>query len=112
MPRSIALAELADLLRILAHPDRIRIVEELRNGEQDVGSLAEVLEAPSSRVSQHLAVLRAHRVVHRRRDGRRVLYHLDDPDLAAWLIAGLDYLHSGAKALQDAIAEARDQFAD
>ena len=51
--------ELADLFRLLAHADRLRLIEELRAGEKDVTSLAHALDLPATRISQHLAQLRA-----------------------------------------------------
>ena len=80
--------ELAELLKALGHPDRVRLVEELGEREQDVQSLCDTLGVRQARVSQHLAVLRANHVVEDRREGRRVLYRLARPALAAWIILG------------------------
>lgn len=41
--RLLVTKELADLLGVLAHPHRIRIIEELRASERDVNSLQEAL---------------------------------------------------------------------
>lgn len=115
MPRSIALQELSDLLGVLAHPDRIRIVEELRSGELDVNHLAEALDLPQARVSQHLAALRARRVVHKRRDGRHAYYELDHPALAGWLLDGLDFLEARireSEAVRASVEETRDRYTD
>ena len=76
MPRSIAITELASMLGVLSHPDRIRIVEELRSGERCVQDLAEALDCPQARISQHLSLLKSHRIVHKRRAGLR---RDDDP---------------------------------
>ncbi len=92
--RLLAASELAAFLRALAHPRRIQILEELRSGERDVASLAKATELAHSSVSQHLMVLRAHRVVAERREGRRVFYHLRSEELADWLVQGMDYLPS------------------
>lgn len=90
--RAIIARELAELLGALSHPHRIRIVEELKSGELDVNSLQRILEISHSGVSQNLAVLRAHRLVRERRDGRRVIYSLSDARLAEWLLEGLKFL--------------------
>ena len=93
MPSRVVIAkELADIFRLLAHPDRIRLVEELGVNERTVNSLVESTGLPGPRVSQHLAMLRAHRVVEERRDGRHRYYHLLQPDLARWIVAGLDFI--------------------
>ena len=90
--RLLAATELAEFLRALAHPRRIQILEELRSGEQDVAALAKATELAHSSVSQHLMVLRAHRLVAERRDGRRVIYRLRSRELAEWLVQGMDFL--------------------
>ena len=69
-----------------------QILEELRNGERDVASLARATGLAHSSVSQHLMVLRAHRVVAERREGRRVFYRLRSVELADWLVKGMDFL--------------------
>lgn len=84
--------ELARFLGILAHPDRIRLVEVLWRGEQDVKGLQQVLSLTHSRVSQHLAILRGARVVKERRQGRHVFYQLVEPKLAPWLAQGLEFI--------------------
>ena len=113
MPRFIAIQELADLLGALSHPDRIRIVEELRAGELDVNHLAAVLELPQARVSQLLAVLRAKRVVRKRREGRHAFYSLESPRMADWLLEGLDFLEARVRESEEmraSVARARDHY--
>lgn len=90
--RMIVSKELADLLRLLAHPDRLRLIEELRSAERDVSSLASALDLPPARVSQHLAMLRAHRLVTDRREGRSHFYRLTRPAIAGWILAALDFV--------------------
>lgn len=86
MPHRVLVAkELAELLGVLAHPNRIRITEELRDGERDVNSLQAALGSSHPGVSQHLMLLRLHCLVSERRQGRQVFYRLRQPELAAWL---------------------------
>ena len=95
MPSRIVVAkELAGIFKVLSHPDRIRLVEELRAEERDVNTMHETLDLPASRVSQHLSLLRAHRIVEERREGRHVYYHLTQPGLATWIIDGLRFVDS------------------
>lgn len=72
----------------------MRIVEELRDRELDVNSIQQILGISHSGVSQNLAVLRAQHLVRERREGRRVIYSLATPALAAWLAEGLQFLES------------------
>ena len=90
--RQIVAKELSEIFKLMAHPDRIRIVEELKVEELDVNSLAEKLELPQTRVSQHLSLLRARRIVEERREGRHHLYHLIQPEIASWIVEGLDFI--------------------
>lgn len=90
--RLIVSRELADLLKLLAHADRLRLIEDLRHGEKDVTGLAAALHLPATRVSQHLALLRAHRLVEERRDGRSHFYRLAHPYLADWILDALPFV--------------------
>lgn len=87
--RLIASRELADMFKLLAHADRLRLIEELRAGEKDVTGLAVALGLPNTRISQHLGLLRAHRLVEERRDGRSHFYRLAHPFIADWIIDAL-----------------------
>jgi DNA-binding transcriptional ArsR family regulator len=105
--------ELANLLGALAHPHRIHIIEELRQRELDVNSLQQILGISHSGVSQNLAILRAHRMVQERRDGRRVIYSLTQPLLADWLLGGLQFLEgelSMVEQVRGAVETVRSQW--
>jgi DNA-binding transcriptional ArsR family regulator len=90
--RQLVAKELSEIFKILAHPDRVRIIEELGSGEKDVTAIVEQLGLPGPRVSQHLALMRAHRVVEERRDGRHHYYRLNQPQIADWIVKGLDFV--------------------
>jgi DNA-binding transcriptional ArsR family regulator len=90
--RQLVAKELAEVLRVIAHPARIRIIEELRTGERDVNSLVDSLELPGPRVSQHLGLMRLHRIVEERRDGRHHFYSLIYPEIAVWIVEGLSFI--------------------
>ena len=108
--RALVTKELADFLGTLSHPHRIRIVEELRDGERDVNALQAMLGVSHSRTSQNLSVLRMHRVVAERREGRHVFYRLVQPDMAAWILTGIQFLEADAahaQVRQSAIDEVR-----
>ena len=89
--RVLVTKELAALFAVFAHPHRIRLIEELRDGECDVKSLQHALGISHSGVSQHLMVLRAHRLVCERREGRHVLYGLRQPGMASWLLEATEF---------------------
>lgn len=111
--RVLVTKELAELLAVLAHPHRIRIIEELRDGECTVTSLQDTLGINHSGVSQHLMLLRAHRIVCERRQGRHVFYRLRHPEIASWLLGATDFLdqESEAQELHKAIRKVRRAWA-
>lgn len=99
MPHRIQVArELAEVFKLIAHPDRIRLIEELRMGECDVNTLAQKLDLPPTRLSQHLSLLRAARMVAERRNGRQHLYSLAQPQIARWITDGLAFVEARAPA--------------
>jgi len=104
--RQLVAKELADVFKVLAHPDRIRLVEELGGGEKDVNTLTELLDLPGPRVSQHLSLLRVHRIVEERRDGRRHFYHLVQPQIAAWIVSGLNFVEGRLAGIDASAVEA------
>ena len=94
MPRSQEAKDLSPLFGALSHPDRLRLIGELRESEKDVHTLQEALGVSQSRVSQHLAVLRANRIVRVRKKGRRVFYSLTQVAMADWIAQGIAVLES------------------
>lgn len=75
----------ADFFRALGHPVRIRLVEELGQGERTVAELQQALGIPQPLVSQQLAVLRGRELVSTRKSGANVVYALRDPLLVELL---------------------------
>jgi len=74
--------EAAERLRLLGHPLRLRILERLLHEAATVSELAQSLHQPQAVISQHLALLRLHRLVARRRSGKMVTYRIADRDPA------------------------------
>ena len=66
---------------LLASTMRLHIVWVLASGEADVGGLAEAVGGTLQAVSQHLAKLKLAGLVRSRREGRRQVYLVDDPNL-------------------------------
>ncbi|MFP4144545.1 MAG: ArsR/SmtB family transcription factor [Phycisphaeraceae bacterium] len=70
------LEQAADVLRVLAHPHRLRIVELLEGQRLSVGQLAERLELAPAAVSQHLGHMKAHGILAVEREGRAAYYQV------------------------------------
>ena len=72
------LAQAAEMIRVLGHPVRLRIVELLEHEERTVTKIQEGLESPQALVSQQLARMRAAGIVEGRREGSNVWYRIAD----------------------------------
>lgn len=66
----------ADLLKALAQPRRLEIVNLLQDQELTVSEIQDMLALPQANLSQHLQVLRKQGVVTDRREGKQVFYRL------------------------------------
>lgn len=83
----------ANLFKGLAHPYRIRILELLSAApEVAVADLQSATEMEPSHLSQHLAVLRRHRLVTSERRASHVFYSLSDPSVARLLATAREFL--------------------
>ena len=76
-----SLGQKIELLKVIAHPVRIKILEELAKGVKCVSDLTEFLEISQPNISQHLALLRNCRIIDYYVDGRLKYYFLVDPIL-------------------------------
>jgi DNA-binding transcriptional ArsR family regulator len=86
---------LADTFKALSDPTRLRIVSLLAGAELCVCDLAAALGMSQSAVSHQLRTLRDMRLVRWRRDGRQILYTLDDEHVADLFRRGLDHVTHG-----------------
>ena len=68
-----------ETLRLVAHPARIAILEELSRGVKCVSDLQDFLEISQSNISQHLSALRHAGTIDCFVDGRLRCYFLKDP---------------------------------
>jgi ArsR family transcriptional regulator len=84
----------AGFFQALAHPTRIAIVEQLRNGELSAGALIERLGIEQANASQHLAVLRAKNILVHRKVGHQVFYSVRNPLIIEVLDIMRRYFHA------------------
>jgi DNA-binding transcriptional ArsR family regulator len=76
----------ATVMRVLAHPHRLRICELLLQGRIPVHDIAEHLQIPSNAASQHLGIMKAYGIVGSQRDGKTVYYRVVSPQ-PRWLLS-------------------------
>ncbi|USD44162.1 helix-turn-helix transcriptional regulator [Vibrio sp. SCSIO 43135] len=71
--------EAADLLKVMAHPERLLVLCQLTQGEVGAGALQQASTLSQSAFSQHLTVLRNHKLISARKESQQVFYSLADP---------------------------------
>ncbi|MDT3700934.1 MAG: metalloregulator ArsR/SmtB family transcription factor [Thermincola sp.] len=95
----------AEFFKALAHPTRVKILKLLRDYERCVCEFTEDLEVEQSNMSQHLAILRKQGIVSFRKEGPKVIYKVNFPQiftildlveevLVAQVSETLDLIHS------------------
>jgi DNA-binding transcriptional ArsR family regulator len=72
----------AELLKALAEPERLRIVQALRERPQCVSDLAALLDNEIGNISHHLKILRKQGFVTNARAGKTIIYSLSKQVLA------------------------------
>ncbi len=83
--------ETAELLKVLAHPVRLCIVNGLiENGGCNVSHMQECLNIPQSTVSQHLQKLKSAGVIEGKRNGLEMNYKVCDERVIAFIKNMLD----------------------
>jgi DNA-binding transcriptional ArsR family regulator len=84
----------ADFFQALAHPTRIAIVEQLREGELSAGTIIERLSIEQANASQHLAILRSKNILVNRKAGNQVFYSVRDHLIVEVLDIMRRYFHA------------------
>jgi len=73
------LVRAAEIIKMLGHPERLKIVEVLERGDATVSDIQAAVGLPQATVSQHLARMRGCNIVAARRDGVHVRYRVVEP---------------------------------
>jgi DNA-binding transcriptional ArsR family regulator len=97
----------ARILKALAHPARLIIVEALSRGDRCVCELLPLLDLDPSVVSRHLASLKNAGIVTERRDGVRAIHHLECPCILNALECTLGVMKSEVRRRGKVLAGAR-----
>jgi DNA-binding transcriptional ArsR family regulator len=93
LPEQHVFQDLAESFRVLAEPGRLRLISALLEaGELCVCDLAAVSNLSQTAVSHNMRLLRSHRLVRYRKQGRNVYYSLDDAHIRLLLEVGLQHV--------------------
>ena len=77
------LQRIAEVLKAMADPTRLKILHALHDGERCVSSILENVGGSQANISKHLSVLRRAGLVDCRRDGLNVYYRIIDEGVFA-----------------------------
>ena len=69
----------ARVIKAMAHPSRLMMIDALSEGEKCVNELRDIVGSDLSTVSRHLSILRSAGIVDDRKDGLQVFYRLRVP---------------------------------
>jgi len=91
MPDDLSVEQASALLKAVSDPTRLRLLSALNTGELCVCDLAAVVGISESAVSHQLRLLRAHRLVTFRKEGRIAYYRLLDQHVTVLIGSALDH---------------------
>ncbi|HZV83088.1 MAG TPA: metalloregulator ArsR/SmtB family transcription factor [Geobacteraceae bacterium] len=74
---------LADVLKSLAQPTRLKIIDFLRDGERCVCEIFPAIGEEQSNTSRHLIQMQTHGILTRRKDGVKIYYAVKHPEVFA-----------------------------
>ncbi len=75
------LAARAEILKAIAQPTRLKIIELLRDGERCVCEIFPAIDEEQSNTSRHLNVMQNCGILAKRKEGIKVLYRLKHPEV-------------------------------
>lgn len=94
----------ARVLKALAHPSRLLMVDELAKQERCVCELTEMVGADMSTVSKHLSVLRNAGLVDMEKRGAQVYYRLRIPCVTSFFQCLTDVMRTAAEEQLELVA--------
>lgn len=83
---------LSEIFKVLSDPTRLKIIYVLSKGALCVCDIAQTLNMTQSAISHHLRLLRNLRLVKYRKEGKQVIYSLDDDHVLQLFNQGLDHV--------------------
>ena len=92
----------ARIMKALAHPTRLFIVDELAKRQISVLEITKLVGVDVSTVSKHLSILRSSGIVQDQKRGSKVFYSLRVPSLLNWYSCVEGVLKATAKEQMDA----------
>ncbi|MBX9573437.1 MAG: metalloregulator ArsR/SmtB family transcription factor [Candidatus Obscuribacterales bacterium] len=95
----------AEFFKALAHPIRIKILDELRTNELTVSEIRDRLSLELPNVSQQLGILRAQRLVVGRKQGNNIYYSCVDPTVFKLLDVAKEIFNNHLVDVKDTLSQ-------
>jgi DNA-binding transcriptional ArsR family regulator len=90
----------AEILKAIAQPTRLKILELLKDGERCVCEIYPALEQEQPNISKHLNFMKRAGILDSRKDGLRIIYWIKAPEV-------LDILHRAESILHREVDDDR-----
>jgi ArsR family transcriptional regulator len=71
----------AGILKMLAQPTRLKILECLKNGERCICDIIPAIGGEQSNISKHISLMQKNHLVTTQKDGVKVIVKISDPKL-------------------------------
>lgn len=71
----------AEILKVLAQPTRLKILELIRNGEKCICEIVPAINGEQSNISRHISLMQKSHLVTTRKDGVKVMVKVKDPKI-------------------------------
>ena len=90
----------AKIIKAIAHPVRLMVIEFLKNGEHSFSEIFDLFQLDKSTVSKHLLVLKESGIVSSRKEGAEMIYKLDVPCITDFFSCVTAVIESNVKKQQ------------
>jgi ArsR family transcriptional regulator len=71
----------AEVLKALAQPTRLKILECLREGERCICEIVPAINGEQSNISRHISLMQKSKLIATRKDGVRVMVKVKEPEI-------------------------------
>lgn len=92
IPEETELYDLAELFKVFGDSTRIRILFVLFEAEMCVCDISDVLNMTQSAISHQLKILKQSKLVKSRREGKSIIYSLDDDHVRSIIAMGREHI--------------------
>ncbi len=93
MPSEDEISVMAARFKAISEPSRLKILLALSAGELCVEHITKAVGGGQSAVSHQLNTLKLNKIVKSRREGKNILYSVDDDHIMAMIQAAKEHLH-------------------